>query len=182
MKLMFISDIHGIKTNLDLIKERFKSLGCDKLIVLGDLFYAGQGSKDLSDYDSPYVMEFLKEYIGKMICMRGNCDAEIDIKCCDFPICSDISLIYVDGLELYLTHGHIYNRENRKKFNNEGILISGHEHIPEIVEEDGMIFINPGSISYPRDGGVATYMIYENKKFTIYDVTGKIVKEFDVLS
>ena len=39
MRIMFISDIHGIKTNLDLIKRRYEELSCTKLVVLGDLYY-----------------------------------------------------------------------------------------------------------------------------------------------
>lgn len=34
MKLMFISDIHGVKTNLPKIKERFQELQCNKLVYL----------------------------------------------------------------------------------------------------------------------------------------------------
>ena len=45
MKILFISVIHGIKTNLPKIKERFEELKCDKLVVLGDLYYIGPRKK-----------------------------------------------------------------------------------------------------------------------------------------
>ena len=59
VKLLFISDIHGIKTNLEHIKERFYELKCDKLIDLGDLFYNGQRNNFINNYDVDYVKKFL---------------------------------------------------------------------------------------------------------------------------
>ena len=43
-----------------------------------------------------------------------------------------------------------------------------------------MICINVGSISFSKDNNLSTYMIYENRKFTIYDIVGKIIDEIEV--
>ena len=43
-----------------------------------------------------------------------------------------------------------------------------------------MIYINVGSISLPRDNNKPTYMIYENKKFTIYDIEDKIIDSIEL--
>ena len=38
----------------------------------------------------------------------------------------------------------------------------GHTHRPDIIEEDNITLINPGSISYPRQAdGIPTYIILE---------------------
>ena len=121
MNLMFISDIHGIKTNLKKIKERYKELNCNKLIVLGDLYYIGPRNQMKDGYDIQYIKEFLESFKDDLICLRGNCDSEVDLMVSDFPIINELSLINIDSHDIYLTHGHIYNKNNEDKENNIGI-------------------------------------------------------------
>lgn len=175
MKVMFLSDIHGIKTNLEIVKEQFEKHNCDKLVVLGDLFYIGPRNEMKDDYDIKAVYEFLNSYKEKIICVRGNCDSVVDQYVCDFPLLSELGLLSIDGKELYITHGHIFN-EDKWEFKNT-ILIYGHYHIPFIKEKDSNIFINPGSISLPKENNNPSYMIYENNTFTIYDIFGSIIAE-----
>ena len=167
MTIMFISDIHGIKTNLKIIKEKWDFFHCDKLVVLGDLYYMGDRSR-IDEYDQEYVEKFLSSFKDRLICLRGNCDSKRDIEYSDFPIIEDSSLLMVDNMELYLTHGHIHNETNWKKENT--ILIYGHYHIPFIKEIGTNLYINPGSISLPKDNFNPTYLIYKNKEFKIYDI------------
>ena len=175
MNLMFISDIHGIKTNLKKIKERYKELNCNKLIVLGDLYYIGPRNQMKDGYDIQYIKEFLESFKDDLICLRGNCDSEVDLMVSDFPIINELSLINIDFHDIYLTHGHIYNKNNWPKENS--ILIYGHLHIPFIKEEKKNLFINPGSISLPKANNNPTYLIYSNNKFTIYDINDNIIAE-----
>lgn len=176
MKVIFISDIHGIKTNLPKIKERFEELNCDKLVVLGDLYYTGPRNKILKDYDVDYVRNFLEEFKDKLICIRGNCDADIDIEISDFPIITGLGLISSIKEDLYLTHGHIYNESNWPKTNS--ILIYGHLHQPFIKEIETNTYINPGSISMPRTNIGPTYLFYDENEFIIYDLNDQeIVKK-----
>lgn len=175
MKLMFISDIHGIKTNLEKIKIKFKELNCDKLIVLGDLFYIGPRNSLIEGYDINYVKDFLEEFKDKIICIRGNCDSEIDLQVVSFPVVNELSLISTINNDIYLTHGHIYNESNWYKENS--ILVYGHLHKPFIKRQETNYYINPGSISLPRGNSDPTYLIYDEKKFTIYDIYDNIVEE-----
>lgn len=175
MKIMFISDIHGIKTNLEKIRQKFLEFNCNKLVVLGDLYYIGPRNKMKDGYDIQYVKEFLESFKDKLICIRGNCDSEVDIMVSDFPIINELSMISIDEYDIYLTHGHIYNENNWNIENS--ILIYGHFHIPFIKEKDNKLFINPGSISLPKDNNNPTYLIYDNNKFTIYDINDKIVAQ-----
>ena len=170
MKILFISDIHGIAINMKKIEKVIESEKIDKLVVLGDLYYAGPTYNKKIEVNSMYVKDILTKYSDKIICLRGNCDSDVDIKASDFPICNNLSLICVDGLDIYLTHGNEYNIEKNRKFNRKGILVYGHEHIPYIKKDKEMIYINVGSISLPKDDNKPTYMIYDNKKFTIYDI------------
>ena len=174
MKLMFISDIHGIKTNLKKVKEVYEKKHCDKLVVLGDIYYIGPRNKMKEGYDIKAVQDFLESMKESLICMRGNCDSEVDIMVSNFPIINDLSLIMTENHDLYITHGHIYNESNWQKENS--ILIYGHFHVPFIKKIETNYYMNPGSISLPKEGK-ATYMIYEEDKVTIYDIDDNKVAE-----
>lgn len=173
MKIMFISDIHGIKTNLLKIKEKFNETQCDKLVVLGDLYYIGPRNKMIEEYDISFVKEFLESFKDKLICVRGNCDSEVDIIVSEFPIVNELSLISTINNDIYLTHGHIYNESNWNLTNS--ILVYGHFHIPFIKQIESNIYINPGSISLPKNDFVASYLIYDESEFIIYDISDKII-------
>ena len=174
MKLLFISDIHGIKTNLPKIKERFEELECDKLVVLGDLFYIGPRNKMIEGYDIEYVKEFLNSFKDKIICVQGNCDSEVDKMVCEFPIVSELGVISTINEDLYITHGHIYNESNWNLTNST--LIYGHLHIPFIKQIETNTYINPGSISLPKNG-IPTYLFYNEEEFIIYDIEDNEVEK-----
>lgn len=176
MKILFFSDIHGITNNLNVIQEKMNREKFDKIVCLGDLYYSGPTYDCKYIVNSGVVLEFLTKYADKLICMKGNCDAPVDLKASDFPICDGISLINVDGLNI--THGNEYNIEKNRKFKHKGILIYGHEHIPNIKKQNDMIYINVGSISLPKNE-IATYGIYEDKKFTIFDINNRIVDSIE---
>ena len=175
MKVMFLSDVHGIKTNLEVVRDQFDKLKCDKLVVLGDLFYIGPRNKMQEGYDIQAVADFLNSYKDKIVCLRGNCDALVDQYMCDFPLVGEVGVLSVDGRDFYLTHGHIFN-EDKWEYKNT-ILIYGHYHIPFIKEKDSNIFINPGSISLPKENNKPSYMVYDDSTFTIYDINGDVIAQ-----
>ena len=178
MKILFISDIHGIKTNLPKIRERFNQLECDKLVVLGDLYYIGPRNTMIDGYDINYVKEFLGSFKEKLICIKGNCDSEVDKMVSKFPIVSELGLISTINEDLYLTHGHIYNESNWTK--TASYLIYGHLHIPFIKEIETNTYINPGSISLPKSDIGPTYLYYNEEEFIIYDMNDNIVAKKSV--
>lgn len=177
MKILFLSDIHGISDNLHYIEELESVNQFDKIVVLGDLYYTGPNYNMMQN--SLNVFDFLMKYKDKMIILKGNCDSDVDIKATDIPI-SDLSLINVDNLDIYLTHGHLYSYSKNRKFDRNGILIYGHEHIPYIIKEKDMIYICVGSISLPRNNSKPSYLIYDNHKFTLYDINKNIIDEIEV--
>lgn len=180
MKVMFISDIHGLKTNIDLVKNKYINLKCDKIVVLGDLYYNYASNYVKGDYDPKYIDNFLNEFKDSLICMRGNCDSNLDVKKSNFPIYEDVFLMKINDLDIYITHGNLYNYNNPNNLSENCILIYGHEHIPYIKARDNRIFINTGSISLPRDNNMPSYTIYENHEFTIYDINGKIIDKISL--
>jgi hypothetical protein len=180
MKILFISDIHGITTNLDKIKNIYDSKNFDKLVVLGDLYYGGFNTFNLDESNNKIVRNFFAEYSDKIICMRGNCDSDIDVSSSEFPICSDVSLINVDGIDIYLSHGDRYNVDMRDKFRRKGVLVYGHYHIPYIKKIDDMVFVCVGSVSLPRNGSGFSYGVYEDRKIILYTIDGDIIESVNL--
>ena len=178
MKILFLSDIHGICNNLEYIDNVIEKEKINKLVVLGDLYYCDQVYHNNDKYivNKKLVGEFLSKYRNILICMRGNCDSDLEVKISNFPICSSLGIIYVDNIPIYITHGNEYNKYNNTKITNS-VLVYGHEHIPYIETNNNMLYINVGSISLPRNNNKPTYMIYQNKEFTIYDIDNNIVNK-----
>lgn len=177
MKILFFSDIHGIKQNLHIIKEVIEENDFDKIVVLGDLYYAGPNYEGLFDINSKDVKDFLMNYKDKIIAVRGNCDSDVDIKSSDFIINDGIAMINTDGIDIYCTHGDRYSYNKQGQIDLKGVLVYGHEHIPYIKKENELIYICVGSISLPRNNSMPSYMIYENQLFTIYDIKGNEIEK-----
>lgn len=180
MKILFFSDIHGITDNLKVLEELDNKEHFDKIVCLGDLYYQGPTYHNSYNISSSAVLEFLMKYEDRLIVLRGNCDSDVDIKASDFPICTSLALINTDNLDIYLTHGNEYSMSKNRKFNKKGILVYGHEHVPYIEKTDNMIYINTGSISLPRNNSKASYLIYENKCFTLYSIDNEIIDSINV--
>ncbi len=180
MKLLFISDIHGIPKNLTKINEVIKLKSIDRLVVLGDLYYAGPSFNHSEEVNTEAVKNFLMSYQDRIICLRGNCDSDVDVKVTDFPICDDLALIHVDDIDIYCTHGNEYNIDKSSKFNRKGVLVYGHEHYPYVRKKYDMVYINTGSISLPRNGSEPSYLIYENKKFMLYTIHDELIDMIEI--
>lgn len=173
---MFASDLHGSLFYCNKLKEIFLKENPDKLVLLGDILYHGPRNPLPKEYNPKEVFEILNSLKDKILCVRGNCDCEVDQMVLEFPILHDYSIINVDNLNFLITHGHIYNKENLPSFFKNYILIHGHTHINTIEDISNGTYINPGSISMPKENQQNSYMIYENKCFYIKDLEGNLIK------
>ena len=176
MKFLIASDIHGDIDCAEQLICVFKNEGCDKLILLGDLLYHGPRNDLPKSYAPKKVIELLNEYKNDIISVRGNCDTEVDQMVLDFPILSDYSYIFSDGISIFATHGHKYNSDNLPPLKHGDVIIHGHTHVlcAKKMGNSNYLF-NPGSTTLPKDGNPRTYMIYEKRAFTIKDFDGNIV-------
>lgn len=180
MKLMIASDIHGSSFYCNKMKEAFEKEKADKLVLLGDLLYHGPRNDLTMEYDTKKVAEILNSMKEEIIAVRGNCDAEVDQMVLDFPMMSDYTTLIIDGKELFLTHGHKYNKDNLPKANHKIILIHGHTHLQTIEETEEYIYMNPGSIAIPKGENPNTYMIYENRLVQIKDLEGNEINSCQI--
>lgn len=173
MRALVISDIHGIKTNLEIIRNRYIDLKCDKLIVLGDIYW---GNKDNKNYNPKYVQKFLQSFYKNLICIKGNCDFKINPEQEPFPIQKDNVINITDNI--YISHGNLYNETNWLVENS--ILIFGHYHIPFLKKIGNNLYINPGSISLPRSNNLPSYLFIDDFNFVIFDINNTILASIKV--
>lgn len=181
MKLLICSDIHGDAESTAAVIQRFKEEAADKIIILGDIIYHGPRNDLPSGYAPKKVISELSALSEKIIAVRGNCDTEVDQMVLPFPILSEYSYVLVDGLTFLATHGHKLSPENPPPMARGTILLGGHTHIPKIEDmANGCIYVNPGSVSLPKENNPKTYAIYENRRLTVKELSGKtfLEKEF----
>ena len=178
MKLLICSDIHGDADCLALLLERYKTENAEKLVILGDILYHGPRNDIPAGYAPKKVIAKLTEIKDKIIAVRGNCDTEVDQMVLPFPILSDYSYILADGLSMLMTHGHKFSPENPPPMSNGTILLGGHTHVLKIEPlENGCFYVNPGSVSLPKENNPKTYAIYEDRKISIKTLDGEVFME-----
>ena len=85
----------------------------------------------------------------------------------DFPVLADYSILYIDGVTIFATHGHHFNLKNMPPHKENDILLHGHTHVPACICENGMWYINPGSVSIPKEDSPHSYIIFENDYYNI---------------
>ncbi len=178
MKLMFASDIHGSAYYCNKIKEIYEKENCEKLVLLGDLLYHGPRNDLPKDYNPKEVIKILNSMKDEILCVRGNCDCEVDQMVLEFPIMAEYIFLYLDKKAVFITHGHKFNSSNLPPLKNGDILIHGHTHIQAVEKNENYIYINPGSVSIPKNGNENSYMIYSDKKFEIKNLDMETIKEF----
>ena len=180
-KWMIASDLHGDAACVERLLARYRESGAEKLILLGDLLYHGPRNDLPEGYAPKRVIELLNGVKNELLCVRGNCDTEVDQMVLEFPILADYAYLSVDDLSIFATHGHTHNTKNPPSLKAREILLHGHTHVP-VVESFGNenFYINPGSTSIPKENSPKSYLILENSRFAWYDLDGREYKSFSL--
>ena len=176
MKWFIASDIHGSEYYLQKMLEAFRKEKADKMLLLGDILYHGPRNDLPKDYNPKGVIASLNSIKDRILCVRGNCDTEVDQMVLEFPILADYCVISDGGKIVYATHGHVYNMANLPPLSAGDILLHGHTHVPERMVQDGITILNPGSVSIPKNDSHHGYMLLENGIFTWKDLEGNIIE------
>ncbi len=176
MKLVIASDIHGAADWCQKLVDAVREEQPDRVVLLGDLLYHGPRNNLPADYEPKRVIEMLNGMAGKIIAVRGNCDAEVDQMVLEFPCMAGHNILVdpeADGKTLFFTHGHIYGPGLHNSVDAwpalapNSALIYGHTHqkvLQQIEEHPGVTVFNPGSLGLPKDGS-HSFGIYENGTF-----------------
>ena len=180
MNVWIASDLHGsalyCRKLLDLMEKR----GADRLVLLGDLLYHGPRNDLPEGYDPKAVFAMLNSVKDRILCVHGNCDAEVDQMVLEFPIMADYMALFLEGRMVFVTHGHLFNEENLPNFNPGDVLIHGHTHVRAAADRGAYFFLNPGSMALPKGDGVHSYMVYEDGVFTTKDMDGAVLETLDI--
>lgn len=155
MKILVISDTHGT------IDEAIKIIEKEKpqlIIHLGDYVEDGENIE--------------RETGIKVEMVRGNGD--IFNKNYE-----DDRVLEIGGKRIFITHGHRYrvkygvmNILYRAEELNADIALFGHTHVPLMLEEAGILVMNPGSLSYPRG-------YPKSKTYGIIDTQGQVTMSIE---
>lgn len=181
MKYFIASDIHGSAYYCEKMLTAFQNEKADKLILLGDILYHGPRNDLPKGYAPKNVIKMISEMADKILCVRGNCDTEVDQMVLPFPIMADYGVLCENGKHIYFTHGHNHNMSSPLPFAKGDILLHGHTHIPAWdVFGNENLYLNPGSVSIPKNGSANGYMTLENGLFQWKDLDGKAYHELKI--
>ena len=165
MKWMIASDIHGSALYCREMLERYDAERADRLLLLGDLLYHGPRN-DLPDgYAPKEVAGLLNERAADLIAVRGNCEAEVDQMVLKFPVMAEYAILPAGKKMIYITHGHHACEASPPLLKAGDILLCGHTHVPVCVPHETFVYMNPGSVSIPKDGSRRSYMTFDGETF-----------------
>ena len=170
MKWMIASDIHGSAACCEKLLAAFGREQADRLLLLGDLLYHGPRNDLPQGYAPKEVIAQLSGVKDKVFCVRGNCEAEVDQMVLPFPVLADYCLLEQKGRVIFATHGHHYNLENPPLLQPGDVLLHGHTHIPAKDNSLGFWYLNPGSVSIPKENSPHSYMTLEDGQFLWKDL------------
>lgn len=165
MKWFIASDIHGSAFWCRKMLEAFKKENADRILLLGDILYHGPRNDLPDEYAPKKVIEMLNPLKDIIFAVRGNCDSEVDQMVLDFPILADYTVICDGDIVIFATHGHIYNENKLPPLKKGTILLHGHTHVSTKVDHGDYIYMNPGSVSIPKENTPHSYMTLENGNF-----------------
>lgn len=167
MKIVFMSDIHGVPSALKSALSAAESLGYDSIVLLGDLLYHGPRNGVPSFYDPEQVSDILNGLKDRIVAVRGNCDAEVDQLMFEFPMMSDYAILDAGSETFFLTHGHLWNERILPPIGMGSVLAHGHTHVPELKRlECGITIFNPGSVSLPKGGSSRSFGYFNGESLS----------------
>lgn len=165
MKWMIASDIHGSAYYCDLMLKAYDAQQADGLILLGDLLYHGPRNNLPRNYDPKAVLSQLNAFYAqpnaRLLCVQGNCDAEVDQMVLNFPIMASYAVLSAGSRLIYLTHGHVLNADNPPKLKAGDLFLQGHTHIPTSSLKADIYYLNPGSVALPKASSWHGYLTLE---------------------
>ncbi|HBT17327.1 MAG TPA: phosphodiesterase [Firmicutes bacterium] len=169
MKIGVISDTHGSVSAWEKAYSKYL-VHTDLIIHCGDLLYHGPRNPLPNEYKPNELCARFNALKKPIVFVRGNCDAEVDQMVLDHPLESPYAHLFTDRRRILVHHGH-KTELPAKATVNYNLIISGHTHLPGIKKENGVIRLNPGSPSLPKnDTKTPTIAIVEENAITIWNI------------
>jgi putative phosphoesterase len=177
MKIGVISDTHG---SLSAWLNAYTYLAdTDFIIHCGDVLYHGPRNPLPEGYNPGELAKRLNDLKIPLYIVGGNCDADVDQMLLEYPIEPHFAHIITEEYRILVHHGH-QNFNFNKALTQYSLIISGHTHIPTIERKNGVIHLNPGSPSLPKnEPNIPTLAVVDSGKISIINITnGQILSEF----
>ena len=178
MNWMIASDIHGSAYYCAQLLEAYRREQADRLLLLGDLLYHGPRNDLPEGYNPKAVITQLNAIREDILAVRGNCDAEVDQMVLEFPILADYAILCAGERMIFATHGHLFNEGQLPPLHDGDILLHGHTHVPKCVEHGTYTYLNPGSVSLPKEDSWRGYMTFDGRTFQWKDLAGEIKNQW----
>ena len=166
MKYVIASDIHGSAYYCRKLKERYMEEKAQKLILLGDLLYHGARNPLPREYNTLECAEILNSIKTEILCIKGNCDSQVDTLVLEFPVEADFAYLPVDERTAVFAHGHLTPAILKRG----DILFNGHFHVPKIEERENCTYVNCGSVSIPKENSRHSYLVLEGRSLQWKDI------------
>ncbi len=166
MKWFIASDIHGSAYYCKKMLEAYERENAQRLLLLGDILYHGPRNDLPRDYNPREVITMLNAHKNEIVAVRGNCDSEVDQMVLEFPILADYAIICDGDITAFATHGHVFTEDKLPPLKKGDFLLSGHTHVAKREQRGDYTYINPGSVSIPKENTPHGYLILENGEFT----------------
>ena len=174
MKIMFASDIHGSAYYCRRMLEVYEASGASRLVILGDILYHGPRNDLPREYAPKEVIAMLNPLKNQIYAVRGNCDTEVDQMVLEFPVLADYAILWAGERMVFATHGHHHNKNAMPPLQPGDILLHGHTHIPAWEPVGENLYLNPGSVSIPKEGSERGYMTFDGKTFLWKNLSGQV--------
>lgn len=173
MKLLIASDIHGSAFYCRKLLEAWDREQAERMVLLGDILYHGPRNDLPAEYAPKEVIRLLNERKNEIYAVRGNCEAEVDQMVLPFPVMADYMPLWLGERMAFVTHGHLFHEGALPALKRGDLLIHGHTHVPTVRchPEEGYTYLNPGSVALPKEDSPNSYMIYEDGRFSIRQLT-----------
>ena len=181
MKLLIASDIHGDIDSAEAVVDAYFKTGADRLILLGDILYHGPRNDLPPSYAPKKVIALLNSVKEHLLCVRGNCDTEVDQMVLKFPILADYAFVEADGVRMLLTHGHKLNTQSPPPMRAGDVLLHGHTHVSTVQYfGNGNVYVNPGSVAIPKENTPRGYVLFEDGTFSFRTLDGTEYNKLDL--
>ena len=180
MKYLIASDLHGSAYYCEKLTEAYEREVADRLLLLGDLLYHGPRNDLPREYAPKRVIDLLNARKNEILAVRGNCEAEVDQMVLAFPVLADYCLLNVGKRLIFATHGHVFNAGNLPPLQPGDVLLHGHTHVPTCEDKNGILVLNPGSVSIPKQNTPHGYMTLEDGRFRWVTLEGEVYRTLDL--
>ena len=153
MKIAIFSDLHDNIPNLDIFLAWVASNKIPKLIFCGDLA------------NSETLNHLTANFSGEIFMVSGNADSYNPAGLKNIVYNKDRLEIKIDNQKILVVHKPVDLKKILAENNSFDFAFHGHTHKPWLIQQDGVVIANPGTLSE----------VFSKSSFAILDTeTGKL--------